>query len=116
MVECEYDRDPESHSGGCSFNRYMVECEFVQSIAIGCKAHVLIDTWWNVNNIFAIFPAEIIGVLIDTWWNVNDVALAFENWEQKVLIDTWWNVNMCSGWTSIRLNVCFNRYMVECEC
>ena len=55
----------------------------------------------------------------------------------RVLIDTWWNVNMCSGWTSIRLNVVlidtwwnvntfnngegvfgvygFNRYMVECE-
>ena len=49
MVECEYDRDPESHSGGCSFNRYMVECEYILKLESKRIITVLIDTWWNVN-------------------------------------------------------------------
>ena len=32
-----------------SFNRYMVECEFVCAIASQTSFCVLIDTWWNVN-------------------------------------------------------------------
>ena len=51
MVECEYDRDPESHSGGCSFNRYMVECEYILKLESKRIITVLIDTWWNVNYI-----------------------------------------------------------------
>ena len=33
------------------------------------------------------------AVLIDTWWNVNDVTE--DEWDRvdTVLIDTWWNVN-----------------------
>ena len=33
---------------------------------------VLIDTWWNVNNILNLRFQCIKAVLIDTWWNVND--------------------------------------------
>ena len=55
--------------------------------------HVLIDTWWNVNNSPLFFIAAYIFVLIDTWWNVNQVKL-------------------CSAAEKV---VCFNRYMVECE-
>ncbi len=34
----------------CSFNRYMVECEFVEFTNITRSRYVLIDTWWNVNS------------------------------------------------------------------
>ena len=33
-----------------SFNRYMVECEFLPLKFIGKPILVLIDTWWNVND------------------------------------------------------------------
>ena len=32
-----------------SFNRYMVECEYVESGSRSRLFQVLIDTWWNVN-------------------------------------------------------------------
>ena len=35
----------------------------------------------------------IVLVLIDTWWNVNDVAKNVILISFQVLIDTWWNVN-----------------------
>ena len=34
-----------------SFNRYMVECEYVIKQGIIIFIVVLIDTWWNVNKI-----------------------------------------------------------------
>ena len=34
------------------FNRYMVECEFLEDkITADEIAKVLIDTWWNVNQV-----------------------------------------------------------------
>ena len=33
-------------------------------------------------------------VLIDTWWNVNELQSPTKQPEQLVLIDTWWNVNV----------------------
>ena len=35
---------------------------------------VLIDTWWNVNNVSNTFKTLSASVLIDTWWNVNKVV------------------------------------------
>ena len=32
-----------------SFNRYMVECEYVVIKTSDKRSPVLIDTWWNVN-------------------------------------------------------------------
>ena len=32
---------------------------------------VLIDTWWNVNQLIEGVATIFQGVLIDTWWNVN---------------------------------------------
>ena len=54
-----------------SFNRYMVECEYISGLCFLERICVLIDTWWNVNmiNNDAWISEEI--VLIDTWWNVN---------------------------------------------
>ena len=31
------------------FNRYMVECEFLEDKITADEIAVLIDTWWNVN-------------------------------------------------------------------
>ena len=36
------------------FNRYMVECEYCCLQCVGMVYQVLIDTWWNVNNLFII--------------------------------------------------------------
>ena len=36
-------------------------------------------------------------VLIDTWWNVNNVYIFVQHFAKKVLIDTWWNVNFENG-------------------
>ncbi len=36
-------------------------------------------------------------VLIDTWWNVNEVQFDFSRGYYTVLIDTWWNVNFLNG-------------------
>ena len=54
------------------FNRYMVECECF--------------TWSDKQLWF--------WVLIDTWWNVNDMILSVGQYVDNVLIDTWWNVNL----------------------
>ena len=55
-------------------------------------------------------------VLIDTWWNVNDVNDGDKLSADSVLIDTWWNVNAEDCHTLILTDTSFNRYMVECEC
>ena len=34
------------------FNRYMVECKFKLVSSKNLHDSVLIDTWWNVNDIF----------------------------------------------------------------
>ncbi|GEM_PF-6062397 len=43
------------------------------------RIHVLIDTWWNVNQCICSQKLKQKVVLIDTWWNVNKVkAKVFE--------------------------------------
>ena len=56
-----------------------------------------------------------VHVLIDTWWNVNDGGSKAGVWLGSVLIDTWWNVNTFSSGSGSSAGACFNRYMVECE-
>ena len=76
-----------------SFNRYMVECEYLMLFALMILIKVLIDTWWNVNHSMCRrFRSEML-VLIDTWWNVNEFIILEKKKENYVLIDTWWNVN-----------------------
>ena len=73
MVECEFYRGRNNLGLLSSFNRYMVECEFI-GCSCGCSGcWVLIDTWWNVNLLAVLVVVPVVGVLIDTWWNVNDV-------------------------------------------
>ena len=54
-------------------------------------------------------------VLIDTWWNVNEIAIKVFNDSDVVLIDTWWNVNKIAIKVFNDSDVGINRYMVECE-
>ena len=59
--------------GEGSFNRYMVECEYVNPVFIHFSNRVLIDIWWNVNQLAeggVLKKGQV--VLIDTWWNVNE--------------------------------------------
>ena len=51
MVECESLFYKEVKMNGLGFNRYMVECEFLTPQSFGEEQLVLIDTWWNVNNV-----------------------------------------------------------------
>ncbi len=53
------------------FNRYMVECEYVDFMNSDACKIVLIDTWWNVNEWWCYRYFVKNRVLIDTWWNVN---------------------------------------------
>ena len=50
MVECEYSMKGLRMKRRKSFNRYMVECELIMIQTLNVLIHVLIDTWWNVNN------------------------------------------------------------------
>ena len=53
----------------------------------------LIDTLWNVNDIFAGEKALKSLELIDTLWNVNIFFSPPEYYSPAELIDTLWNVN-----------------------
>ena len=65
----------------------------MQSIAIGCKAHVLIDTWWNVN--YVRMPS------------VGFSAISFN----RYMVECELNSDRCR----LYISYSFNRYMVECE-
>ena len=115
MVECELKKDIIFFNLLDSFNRYMVECEYLMSVVTTVIDAVLIDTWWNVN-VFK--PQNYITrgiVLIDTWWNVNPFQILNNRNAKRVLIDTWWNVNKVVRFEISAGRFCFNRYMVECE-
>ena len=56
------------------------------------------------------------SVLIDTWWNVNNIYRNAITKVGCVLIDTWWNVNVNAITDNRYRGLSFNRYMVECEC
>ena len=45
----------------------------------------------NISSSISSKPLAI--VLIDTWWNVNDITINSYEEYKHVLIDTWWNVN-----------------------
>ena len=72
MVECESTRMTISQIRKAGFNRYMVECELLKNHICHVLTFVLIDTWWNVNEIEKRWFPVADMVLIDTWWNVNE--------------------------------------------
>ena len=55
MVECEYSSYERCSNENNSFNRYMVECEFLILHNFYNLKSVLIDTWWNVNDETGVF-------------------------------------------------------------
>ena len=93
----------------------MVECEFSSVSPVTMSYLVLIDTWWNVNQLAEGGVLKKGQVLIDTWWNVNKLRDTPVLADRIVLIDTWWNVNY-DVYEIEELATGFNRYMVECEC
>ena len=56
----------------------MVECECINALTLFDASRVLIDTWWNVNDLPNFSYANHGKVLIDTWWNVNSFHPADE--------------------------------------
>ena len=52
-MECESLSDLLKVYIANRFNRYMVECEFYQILLYQGHIFVLIDTWWNVNNLIS---------------------------------------------------------------
>ena len=61
MVECECGLAGDLDPYGIGFNRYMVECEWSNSIHVDTAFAVLIDTWWNVNELYISAVFERIG-------------------------------------------------------
>ena len=51
MVECESYPLSSLSARIPSFNRYMVECECRHMAFLSNNSNVLIDTWWNVNEV-----------------------------------------------------------------
>ena len=51
MVECEFIPVTAVAPALYSFNRYMVECEYSCCVTLCSFLIVLIDTWWNVNQL-----------------------------------------------------------------
>ena len=94
MVECESTFLLISLILYRGFNRYMVECESILTAQQLSEILVLIDTWWNVNQLAEGGVLKKGQVLIDTWWNVNTDSICKWFGIQPVLIDTWWNVNL----------------------
>ena len=93
MVECESVAEKDAEKVQAGFNRYMVECELNEVEKEEAEEQVLIDTWWNVNDVLRSMHLQVFHVLIDTWWNVNCIFIIKKDNNKKVLIDTWWNVN-----------------------
>ena len=79
--------------GSSSFNRYMVECEFINGLYRCLVNKVLIDTWWNVNE-------EFTNYLKEAGFSFNRYMVECEYKRIRLF--------------NYRL-YCFNRYMVECE-
>ena len=72
-----------------------MECKFNNSPFLrGFCWHELIDTLWNVNNLY---PLNLwqngAQELIDTLWNVNLSKNTIKSASYPELIDTLWNVN-----------------------
>ncbi len=77
---------------------------------------VLIETLWNVNNIF-LTSAQLFfhPVLIETLWNVNRDIIRVILDNHTVLIETLWNVNYEKlKWYALG-DSCINRNIVECK-
>ena len=43
----------------------------------GSEERVLIETYWNVKNVFAAASTWVLAVLIETYWNVKSVMTIF---------------------------------------
>ena len=79
MVECEFKLPPIKLVTHCGFNRYMVECEFARGLlsegATDGFNRYMVECEFFINS-----PSIVAkSVLIDTWWNVNDGNTMFSD-------------------------------------
>ena len=94
MVECEFLNLTDITNADKSFNRYMVECEFCFKFSRIWIGHTRFNRYMVECEFFVyILSFAYNCVLIDTWWNVNPIIIELVPSSDNVLIDTWWNVN-----------------------
>ena len=74
-------------------NRNILECKYLNSFRENLCKEVLIETYWNVNDVEVIIFDEFNPVLIETYWNVNKEISVADYLDYWVLIETYWNVN-----------------------
>ena len=58
-------------------NRNILECKEVIQNGLLKLSLVLIETYWNVKNVFAAASTWVLAVLIETYWNVKSVMTIF---------------------------------------
>ena len=93
MVECEFDTSIQLFLSVMCFNRYMVECEYIAGLCFLKSVSRFNRYMVECEFCFTDSPSDPRSVLIDTWWNVNDIIFFITHLVFRVLIDTWWNVN-----------------------
>ena len=92
-MECKFTKAENELDRLYGINRYIMECKFQQPTASASPSFELIDTLWNVNNLWIWLKLQISTELIDTLWNVNCTASGMTWIHICELIDTLWNVN-----------------------
>ena len=58
-------------------NRNILECKAGRVTESIISSSVLIETYWNVKNVFAAASTWVLAVLIETYWNVKSVMTIF---------------------------------------
>ena len=97
-------------------NRNIVECKEAKAMKVLDMIQVLIETLWNVKQLFEGSVVKCIHkVLIETLWNVKFFTPLRIVLARLVLIETLWNVKFCTNHQMLRCKLCINRNIVECK-
>ena len=94
ILECKFARKKRLSSVSSSINRNILECKSGIHLILPVFFQVLIETYWNVNEIKDIIMFFPDSVLIETYWNVNIESIFPGSFKMAVLIETYWNVNV----------------------
>ena len=113
-----------------------MECKCLRVFFSSLDSPILIETYWNVNQVSPSFTSFLFSILIETYWNVNYIAYEiisiFKNNINRdilecklvhhpcflsidcILIETYWNVNIRRQW-HIYPSPDINRDILECK-
>ena len=75
----------------------------------------IIETYWNVNNVFEEDKKLYEHEIIETYWNVNVYGYSMDKSFEEEIIETYWNVN---AFLTILLLISLNgnnRNILECK-